>query len=217
MRFTRPALALAARIALLAGVACLASAAQTKAQQPEQPPPGLVFGVPDAKLAPAGSYSVDPDHTAVLARISHIGYGLSVFRFGKVAGTLAWDPAAPAKSKLSATVDTGSIQTPVVGFAAELVGPQYLDAAKFPQATFTTTAFRQTDATHGKVDGLFTLLGKTKPISFDVTLIGAGPGFFGHPRLGIHAEAAFDPQDYGLAPVFGHRAGLVIDSEFQKS
>ncbi len=153
----------------------------------------------------------------MLARVSHIGYGMSVFRFGKVAGTLAWDPTSPAKSRLSATVDTGSIQTPVAGFAAELVGAQYLNASKYPHATFVTTAFHQTDPTHGKVDGRFTLLGKTKLITFDVTLIGAGPGFFGHPRMGIHAEAAFDPQDYDLAPVFGHGAALVIDSEFQKS
>ena len=214
MTLERTGLALAIRVGVLATAACLTSGSATTA---EQTPPGLVFGTPDAKLAPAGTYAIDHDHTAVLARVSHIGYGMSVFRFGKVSGTLIWDPASPAKSKLSATVDTGSIQTPVAGFADELAGGQYLNASKYPHATFVTTAFRQSDPTHGKVDGRFTLLGTTKPITFDVTLIGAGPGYFGHPRMGIHAETTIDPQDYGLAPVFGHGAGVVIDFEFEKS
>jgi len=179
------------------------------------PPPKIVFGAPDPALAPAGSYSIDPMHTAVVARISHIGYSFSLFRFGTVAGSLTWDPKAPAQSKLSATVDTASIATPVPGFPAELSGPKYLNSVAFPQATFVSTAFRPMDATHGKVDGTFTLMGKTKPVTFDVTLVGAGPGF-GHPRMGIHAETTINPQDYGLPALFGNTTGLVIDSEFVK-
>ena len=181
------------------------------------PPPKIVFGAPDPALAPAGSYAIDPMHTAVIARMSHIGYSFSLFRFGKVAGNLTWDPKAPANSKLSATVETASIETPVPGFAAELSGAKYLNSAAYPQATFTATGFHPTDATHGKVDGSFTLMGKTKPVTFDVTLVGAGPGFFNHPRMGIHAETTINPQDYGLPALFGNTTGIVIDSEFVKN
>src|SRR5271168_4522931 len=73
------------------------------------PPPKIVFGAADPALAPAGTYALDPNHTAVVARVSHIGYSFSVFRFGKTAGSLAWDPKSSASSKLSATVDTNSI------------------------------------------------------------------------------------------------------------
>ena len=181
------------------------------------PPPKIVFGAPDPMLAPPGSYALDPSHTAVVARISHIGYSLSVFRFGKVEGNLTWDPKAPALSKLSATVETASIETPVPGFSSELAGSQYLNSAAHPQATFVATTFHPTDATHGKVDGTFTLMGKTKPVTFDVLLVGAGPGFFGHPRMGIHAETVINPQDYGLPALFGSATALVIDSEFVKN
>ncbi len=74
----------------------------------------------------------------------------------------------------------------------ELSGAKYLNSAAFPQATFVATTFHPTDATHGKVDGTFTLMGKTKPVTFDVMLVGAGPGF-GHARMGIHAETAINP------------------------
>lgn len=181
------------------------------------PPPKIVFGAPDPALAPAGNYAIDPMHTAVIARMSHIGYSFSLFRFGKVEGTLTWDPKAPENSKLSATVETASIATPVPGFAEELQGAKYLNSAAYPKATFTATGFHQTDATHGKVDGTFTLMGKTRPLTFDVTLVGAGPGFMGHPRMGIHAEATINPQDYGLPALFGNTTGIVIDSEFVKN
>ena len=105
-------------------------------------------------------------------------------------------------------------------FAEELQGPQYLKSAQYPAATFISTAFRQQDATHGKVDGTMTLMGKTFPVTFDVTLVGAGPGFAGGPVMGhvigIHAETAIDPKDIGLPPIFAVPIQIAIDTEFDK-
>jgi len=197
--------------------ACMVMLGGTALAQPAPTaPPKIVLGTADPMLAPAGSYALDPSHTAVVSRISHIGYSFSIFRFGKVTGSLTWDPKTPAHSKLSATVETASIETPVAGFASELAGAKYLNSAAYPEAKFEATAFRPTDTTHGKVDGTFTLMGKTKPVTFDVTLVGAGPGFFGHPRMGVHAETTINPQDYGLPALFGNATALVIDSEFVK-
>jgi polyisoprenoid-binding protein YceI len=180
-----------------------------------QLPPGVYAGELDANLAPAGDYGLDADHTAVIAKVSHIGYSMSVFRFNHVAGKLHWDPDA-ASDTLEATVDTASITTPVVGFAAELAGPEYLDSKKFPKAQFVSTRFVKVDATHALVDGNFTLRGKTVPLTFNVELIGAGKGFMGHPRIGVEATAALKTADFGLPPVLGPTVELVIDTEFGK-
>lgn len=179
-------------------------------------PPGVYVAGQDLSLATAGRYEADVAHTAVLARVSHIGYSYSVFRFGTAGATLTWDPAKPEASTLTASVDTASIQTPVEGFAKELSGAGYLNSAAFPKATFVSTAFHRTDATHGKVEGQFTLLGKTKPVVFDVELVGAGKGF-GAPRLGVHATGWINPQDYGLPPFFADPIQIVIDAEFAKA
>ncbi len=178
-----------------------------------QLPPGVYAGERDYKQAAAGHYGVDPAHTAVIAKVSHIGYALSVFRFDKVAGALTWDPAAPEKTTLKISVDTASISTPVPGFAAELAGNAYLNSSAFPQATFVSTNFREIDPTHCKVDGQFTLLGKTVPLTFDVELMGAGKGF-GHPRIGVAATAKIDPRAFGLSPMLGASILLVVDAEF---
>jgi polyisoprenoid-binding protein YceI len=110
--------------------------------------------------------------------------------------------------------------TNVAGFAEELQGPQYLKSAQYPDATFTSTAFRQQDATHGKVEGSMTLMGKTFPVTFDVSLVGAGPGFAGAPVMGhvigIHAETAIDPKIIGFPPFFAAPIQIAIDTEFDK-
>lgn len=209
------------RHTLLAGAALLLAATATWAADPA-PAPAFVLphGGKDVSKAIAGDYTLDGNHVGVIARVSHMGFSLSVFRFEKVAAKLTWDPKAIASSQLSATVDTASIASNVPGFAAQLAGPKYLDATQFPQATFVSTAFKKIDATHGKVTGDFTLRGKTMPVTFDVTLVGAGPGFAGGPVmghvLGIHAEGVINPQDYGMSPFFKEPIQLVIDTEFDR-
>ena len=182
-----------------------------------QLPPGVYPGARDYSLAPAGDYALDPSHTALLAQVQHIGYSLSVFRFDKVEATLAWNPDHPDASRLTVSVETASIDTPVPGFAQELAGPGYLNAAAFPKATFVSTAFHQTDATHGRVDGTFTLMGKSAPMTLEVELLGAGKGFMGHPRIGIEARGRLKTDDFGLPALFGPTIGLVVDAEFART
>jgi polyisoprenoid-binding protein YceI len=196
---------------LLAIILALSPATLAHAQLP----PGVYAGLPDASLAPPGTYALDPDHTAVIAKVSHIGYSQSVFRFDTVAATLHWTGTA-ATTTLAATVDTASITTPVAGFATELSGPGYLNSQKFPQAKFTSTRFVKLDATHALAEGNFTLLGKTVPLTFHVTLIGAGKGFMGHPRIGAEATADITPAAFGLPAMLGPAIELIIDTEFAK-
>jgi polyisoprenoid-binding protein YceI len=203
IRIALPGLALAA----MAGVA----AAQSDL------PPGVFMGGRELADARAGTYAIDPDHSAVLARVQHIGYSWSVFRFDRVSGTLGWDPAAPEKSTLSVAVAVESITSNVKGFASELAGDNYLKAARYPEATFVSTAFRRSDATHGLVDGRLTLMGIARPATFEVELIGAGKGWADMPRLGVHAIARIVPTEFGLPALFGKTIEIVVDTEFQRT
>ena len=193
----------------------LANAGTAHAACPAGLPPGVACGEHSAAEALAGTYALDPMHAAVIAKVSHIGYSKSVFRFDKVKGDLAWQPAALDKTKLSVTVETASIVTNVPGFAAE-IGDKFINAKGFPKATFVSTAFRQTGPTHGQVDGQFTLMGKTRPVTFDVELVGAGKGF-GKPRMGVEASTRINTADFGLPAIFGESIELVVDAEFAKT
>jgi polyisoprenoid-binding protein YceI len=194
----------------------LTAAAQAQGTQPTGLPPGVYMGEADYKQAPAGTYALDPDHASVIARVSHLRYSWSIFRFDRISGTLKWDPVNTANSSLTAKVETASITSNVKGFAQELSGDKFLKSAAFPDATFVSTAFRQMSTRRGKVDGQLTLMGKTKPVTFDVELVGAGKGFADRPRLGANAKASINPVDFGLPPLFGDAIEIVVDVEFQR-
>lgn len=194
----------------------LIAAAQAQGTQPNGLPPGVYMGEADYKQAPAGSYAVDPDHASVIARVSHLRYSWSIFRFDRVSGTMTWDPANPANSSIAAKVATASITSNVEGFAQDLAGDEFLKSAAFPEATFVSTAFRQMSTRRGKVDGQLTLMGKTKAVTFDVELVGAGKGFADRPRIGVSAKGSINPVDFGLPPLLGDSIEIVIDVEFQK-
>lgn len=203
-------------IRALAVVLALGPAA-APAQTPATLPPGVFAAERDVALATAGAYTLDEQHTAVIVRVSHIGYSQSVFRFDRARGSLTWDPAAIEKSKLSASVETASITTNVKGFAEELAGENFLKSKTFPEATFVSTSFKPVDRTRGRVEGQFTLMGKTRPVTFDVELGGAGKGFGGKPRIGVHAVATINPQDYGLPALFTDPIQIQIDTEFERN
>src|SRR5215468_4467835 len=113
----------------MAGAA--AGLARAQGTQPNGLPPGVYMGEADYKQAPAGSYSIDPDHASVIARVSHLRYSWSIFRFDRVSGTLKWDPVNTANSSLTAKVETASITSNVKGFAQDLAGDNFLMSAAF--------------------------------------------------------------------------------------
>lgn len=170
----------------------------------------------DPAAAPAGTYTIDARHTAVLARVPHGSFSFEIFRFGAVEGTLTWDPANSAANSLNVTVATNSIATPVEGFAAELQEERFLNSAGHPNATFVSTAFRQVDATHAEVDGNFTLRGVTKPVTFSVELIGAGQNQRGTPTIGYRAVAPIEASDYGFPSFIRGRSEIVVEGEFNR-
>lgn len=211
--------ACARMVALVAAFAVVGVAA---AEPKPTLPPGFVLphGQHDVRKAPAGTYTMDVQHTAVIARVSHLGFSMSVFRFGKSSATLQWDPAHIEKSRLTASVDPASIATPVPDFAKDLIGADYLNTAKFPTASFVSTAFHAKDFQHGGVDGKLTIMGKTVPATFGVILIGAGPGFAASPAMGhvigIRAVTHVDPKALGLPAVFSDPIEISVDTEFTK-
>jgi len=205
------------RLSILPLAAALALAAPFVAPAQTPPMPKVAH---DYKEAPAGKYALDTAHTGLLARVSHVGFSYEVIRFLNVTGSLDWNPANPGADVLNVNVETKAMSTAPTGaedFPAILGGPKMLNVAKFPAATFVSKRFRAVDATHGKVDGELTIMGVTKPATFDVELVGAG-NEFGRQTLGVHAETDVAPNDFGLPPpFFGPPIRLVIDTEFHKT
>ena len=196
----------------------------TPALAQDYKPEDVPHGKPDYHLSQAGDYRLDPYHTAVVARVLHLGFSYSLFRFDDVSGTLVWNPEDPAQNRLTAEVKTASIATPVPGFADVLTGPDYLGSAINPVARFVSDSFTVESDSKGTVSGQLTLMGQTHPATFQVDLVGAGKGYTGDDKgnpvirdlIGVHAVTEIDPQRYGMNGFFTAPIPISIDAEFAR-
>lgn len=180
-----------------------------------------------ATQAPAGAYSIDPSHADLTFRVNHLGFSLYTARFTQFTAQLHFDPANPAAMSVATTIDPYSLAlpSPPEGFLDTLLGPQWLDAAQFPQITFHSTNVEPTGASSVRVTGDLTLHGVTKPIVLDATFNG---GYAGHPydkqgRVGFSARGTFKRSDFGISigiPEPGSTLGvgddleIIIEAEF---
>lgn len=72
-----------------------------------------------------------------------------------------------------------------------MLGPEVLDAQRFPQISFQSTSIQPAGNNHWRVQGNLTLHGQTKPLALDVALEG------GHYR----GSVTLKQRDFGITPV----------------
>jgi polyisoprenoid-binding protein YceI len=96
-------------------------------------------------------------------------------QFNKWTAAISYDTAKLASSKFDVTVDLSSAKTGDGDRDSALPGPDFFDTAKYPQAHFVTTGFRQ-QGNQVIADGTLTLRGVTKPVSLNVSFKPQGSG-----------------------------------------
>ena len=165
----------------------------------------------------SGIYQLDSRHTSVLWKLSHLGFSNFVGRFDKAEGTLNYDPVTPSKSTVKISVDPHSLYTNVEGFAKELTGADWINAAKGP-ITFTSTQVATTGPTTGTITGDLTLNGIKKPVVLDVAFVGGGTNDFAQAHaLGFSGKTTIKRSDFGitkLLPAVGDDVEIMIETEF---
>src|SRR5271156_6694379 len=125
---------------------------------------------PSGSDFPGGAYVLDPRHASVIARVKHMGVSIYTVRFDTMDATFDYDPSRPEDTKLTAHVDPASLD--VGADYAKEFQKEFLQAASFPKATFTATRLQTAGDGTGTMTGDLTLMGVTKPVTFNVTLIG---------------------------------------------
>lgn len=149
----------------------------------------------------AGTYQVEPSHTQVGFSVLHFGFTYYSGVFSKVSGTLKLDPAHPSASKLDVTIPISSAQTTSALLDKYLRGAKWFDAAKYPTATFVSTAVTQTGANTARVDGNLTICGVTEPETLSVKFIGAGVNPLDKAyTVGFEAVGTVMRSQFGVTP-----------------
>jgi polyisoprenoid-binding protein YceI len=172
----------------------------------------------DPTTVKAGTYKVEPYHTQVSFSISHFGFTNFSGFFSGASGTLELDPSAASASKLEISIPVSSILTTAPTLDDQLKKDQWFDAAKYPNATFTSTKVTSTGKDSATITGDLTLHGVTKPVTLKARLVGAGANPLDKSfNVGFEAVGTIKRGDFGIKqylPLVGDDVTLRIAGAF---
>ncbi|MGW7071315.1 YceI family protein [Streptomyces sp. NPDC054855] len=165
---------------------------------------------------PAGSWEIDPFHSAVNFTIRHLGISKVRGRFGEVTAGLVVGESA-GTSSVTATIALASIDTGNKDRDAHVKAPDLLDVERRPTMTFRSTRVVG-EEDEWTMEGELTIGDVTRPITLAVEF-GGLQAFPGDPRrhAGFEATGEVKRSDYGLdfgAGMLGDVVKIQLDMQF---
>ncbi len=172
----------------------------------------------DVSATLPGVYKSDGSHAYITFSYDHQGYSRPSLRWRSWTGDLTWNPAAPEQSSIAVVIDVASIDSGVDKFDEHLKSPDFFDAAKNPQITFSSKTVAIDGPATAKVAGDLTIKGVTKPVTLDVKINRAADDDFAKGyKLGFSGKTAIKRSDFGVdkyAPFVGDDVDIKIEAEF---
>jgi polyisoprenoid-binding protein YceI len=165
---------------------------------------------PSPSLSTASLWAIDGSHSSVTFSVRHMMISNVRGEFQKVVGDVAYDPENVAASKLSVTIDVGSISTREGKRDAHLLSADFFDAAAYPTITFVATSVKR----HGEgldIVGDLTIRGATREVMLKVDeLTREQTDPYGNHRIGATAAVKIRRSDFGLTWNAALEAGGVL-------
>ncbi len=175
-------------------------------------------------LLPAGTWEIDPTHSAVEFAVRHLMVAKVKGRFTAFSGAVTV-PENPLESVVRASVDVRSLDTGDAGRDAHVLSPEFLDAEAYPTMDFVSTGIRP--AGDGYVlAGRLTLHGVTRDVELELEFNGTGTSYDGSTRAGLTATGEINRRDYGIdvtmplpggGVVVGDRVKLTLEIELVRA
>jgi polyisoprenoid-binding protein YceI len=168
-------------------------------------------------VAQAGTWQIDPNHSAAQFSVRHLGVSTVRGAFTKVTGSAKHDPADPSKDSLEANIDANSVDTRVEMRDNDLRSEHFLEVKKYPTITFHSKQTKVAGPGKLSITGDLTIHGVTKEVVLDVD----GPTApikdpWGNQRIGASATTKINRQDFGVSSlpgVVGDEITITIDAE----
>ena len=148
----------------------------------------------DAPTAlPTGTWVIDPVHSQVGFAVD---YHVGTFRgsFSPVSAKLETSP--DGTTTLSGSVPVAGVAVQNEDLAGHLQAPDFFDAERTPEVSFTSTAVT-TNGDQIDVTGDLTIKGTTLPITVKGT-VGPQKEYMERPYFGLKLSASLDRTQYGL-------------------
>ena len=162
------------------------------------------------------TYSVDGSHTFPRFSYLHFGYSTQLNSFSKTTGKVVYDPQAQQGS-VDIVISTKSVNTGFADFNEHIQGEDFLDTAKFPEATFKSTKVVFEGEKPKSIEGQLTIKGVTKPVTLTVTSFQSAPHpMMKKPTIGANAFTVIKRSEFNAgkyAPYVGDEVRIDIAIE----
>ena len=177
----------------------------------------LALGVAASTGVAADTFTIDPNHSSIGFTVKHMVVTKVKGGFDEYAGTILYDDKDLTKSSVEVTIKTASIDTNTPRRDDDLRSPNFFDAAKYPEITFTSRRIEKSGDGYTAIGDL-TMHGVTKEINMPFTIAGTVTDPMGNTRLGLSAQTSLNRQDYGITwSKKLDNGGLVAGDEVQIS
>ena len=176
---------------------------------------GVMAWLPTAVLAEPARWNVDPEHSTIEFRVTHMVVSKTTGRFTDYAGFIDMDAEAGTVKAIEATIKTVSVNTNHEKRDAHLRSADFLDVEHYPTITFKMKSYKKTAEGYTAVGDL-TLHGVTKEITLVGQYNGATKDPWGNTRAGFSGEGKLNRKDFGM--VWNKTldsGGLVVGDEVQ--
>jgi polyisoprenoid-binding protein YceI len=144
---------------------------------------------------------IDPDHSVAAFSIHHMGIAMVHGQLNKMTGAFVYDPADPASLSLEAQIEAAGIYTGIGKRDEHLRSPDFLDVEKYPVISYKSSGFEPREVNKGRLAGMLTLHGITRPVDFDVEIFGpvkSPEEIGGETTIAISAHFSLNREDYGM-------------------
>jgi polyisoprenoid-binding protein YceI len=166
----------------------------------------------------AGTWEVDPTHSAVEFVARYAVFTLVRGRFTSFSGAVVIDPAHPGATQIDVDIDAASVDTAMTVRDAHLLSEDFFDVEHHPKISFRSRSATVLTAGRYTVPGELTIRGITQPVRLLVDVFGRAPDVLGNPRLGLEASAKVQRALWGIiwnAPVPGGGVALADEVDLE--
>ena len=144
----------------------------------------------------AAEYSVDKDHSNVGFTIRHLVSKVPG-SFKDYEGTFNFDEKDLKSSKVQFTIKAASIDTANAKRDEHLRSADFFNVEKNPTISFVSKKITGSGK-HFKIEGDMTMLGVTKPVTFNAEYMGAQKDPWGNMKAGFSASSKINRKDFGM-------------------
>jgi polyisoprenoid-binding protein YceI len=143
----------------------------------------------DQAVIPTGTWTADTVHSGLSFEVP---YAVATF-----SGDVPGFQATLTDGVLAGSAQIASLRVKDEALQAHLLSPEFFDAERHPEVSFTSTAIRS-EGDRVAIDGDLTIKGVTKPATLEGTITGPAVDHFGATRVGFKLETVIDRREFDI-------------------